>query len=213
MSPGTEKKQPAAIRGQSGQDVEEQQVVDKGHDQKKEAAGEQPEKAPAKAKVKTAPADKSPPEKGKITELKDQVKELEGKYLRLRAEYDNHIKRTGKEKDELITYAGTHIFRLILPILDDLRRTVDHARQDEAQKDDPILQGWGLVIDKFVNLLEGEGVHTFTSVGEAFDPQLHEALMTRSSSEHPEGIVLEEFESGYMYRDKVLRHAKVVVSG
>ncbi|UCD39087.1 MAG: nucleotide exchange factor GrpE [Fidelibacterota bacterium] len=149
----------------------------------------------------------------KVTKLEKQLEELEQKYIRLRAEYDNHIKRTTKEKGELIAYAGAHVFRLILPILDDLQRTVNHAREDDSQKDDLLIQGVAIIIEKFTKLLESEGVEVFTSVGEEFDPELHEALMTRSSDEHPEGIILEVYEPGYRYRERILRHAKVVVSG
>ena len=139
--------------------------------------------------------------------------ELESRYLRLRAEYENHIKRTTREKNELMTYAGGHIIRKILPILDDLRRTVEHAKEAETKRDNPVVQGVELIIDKFTKLLEAEGVETIVSVGQAFDPDLHEAFMSRSSKEVNKGIIIEEYEPGYKYRDKVIRHAKVVVSG
>ncbi len=167
---------------------------------------------PIRSKERVKP-DRSSADARKIKELEARFKELEDKYLRLLAEYDNHIKRTSKEKNELITYAGIQVFRLILPILDDLHRTVEHARQDESQKDDPVIQGVALIAEKFSKVLEAEGIQVFGSVGEAFDPELHEALMTRPSNEHPAGIVLEEYEPGYKYRDKVIRHARVVVSG
>lgn len=139
--------------------------------------------------------------------------ESESRYLRLRAEYDNHIKRTTREKNELMTYAGGHMIRKILPILDDLRRTIEHAKETESKRDDPVLRGVELIIDKFTKLLEAEGVETIGSVGQEFNPDLHEALMSRSSKEYPKGIIIEEYEPGYKYRDKVIRHAKVVVSG
>ena len=139
--------------------------------------------------------------------------ELESRYLRLRAEYDNHIKRTTREKNELMTYAGGHMIRKILPILDDLRRTVEHARETESRGNNPVLQGVELIVDKFTKLLEAEGVETIDSVGQEFDPDLHEALMSRSSKEHAKGMIIEEYEPGYKYRDKIIRHAKVVVSG
>ncbi len=166
---------------------------------------------PVRSKERTKP-DRSPVDARKIKELEARFKELEDKYLRLRAEYENHIKRSNREKSELIVYAGTQVFRMILPILDDLHRTVEHALQDESQKDNPVVQGVALITDKFTRVLEAEGIQVFSSVGEAFDPELHEALMTRPSNEHPAGIVLEEYEPGYKYRDKVIRHAKVVVS-
>jgi molecular chaperone GrpE len=166
-----------------------------------------------KSKPVPAPKDQRPTKTEKIGQSESQFRELEDKYVRLRAEYDNHIKRTNKEKGELISHAGSQFFRLMLPILDDLKRTTEHALQDESSKDHPVCEGLALIVDKFTKVLEAEGVEIFNSVGEDFDPDLHEALMTRPSSEHPPGIVLEEFESGYRYREKVLRHAKVVVSG
>ena len=173
-----------------------------------------PKSGTAKKGVKPTPkskpikTDQHAEESDKIRGLEEQIKELEDKYVRVRAEYENHIKRTNREKSELTTYAGTHVFRLILPILDDLRRIIDHA-----QEEDPVVQGVTLIIDKFTKILEAEGVQVFHSVEETFDPELHEALMTRSSEEHPAGIVLEEYEPGYKYKEKVLRHAKVIVSG
>ena len=150
---------------------------------------------------------------GKITELQKRLKEAEERHLRLLAEYDNHIKRTTKEKQELATYGGTQVIRQLLPVLDDLRRTLDHLREaGKPREEDPMLQGLELVYDKFTKALEGEGVKAFSSVGMPFDPELHEALMSRSSDDHPAGIVLEDFEPGYRYRNKVIRHAKVVVS-
>lgn len=137
--------------------------------------------------------------------------DLENKYLRLRAEFDNHVKRTQKEKSELIAYAGDQMIRKMLPILDDLHRTMGHA--GNVPKDNPLVQGVGMIIEKFTKILEAEGVNKIESVGQVFDPELHEALMRRPSDDHPEGTIIEEFEPGYQYRDRVIRHAKVVVSG
>ena len=137
---------------------------------------------------------------------------LEEKYLRLRAEFDNYIKRTNREKSQLLEYGGSKIVQRMLPILDDLRRTVEHARQDGIAEDDPVLQGVALILEKFTKTLESEGVLEIVAVGQTFDPELHEALMTRISKEYSNGIVLEQFEPGYRYRGRVIRHSKVVVS-
>jgi molecular chaperone GrpE len=148
-----------------------------------------------------------------IEDLEAQQKATEDKYIRLRAEFDNHIKRTNKEKGELLEFAGSHIIRAVLPILDDLQRTIEHAQPAPSQKDDPLVKGLKMIIDKFEKVLEREGVEVIHAVGETFDPELHDALMTRNSEEHPEGVVVEEFELGYIYKGKVLRHTKVIVSG
>lgn len=141
-----------------------------------------------------------------------RISELEEKLLRVRAEYDNHIKRTNREKAEFVQYFGSRAFKAILPALDDLNRTINHAKSTEEGANDPMLEGVEMVRDKFVKILETEGVKPFNSVGEKFDPELHDAMMRRESEEHDEGIVLEEFETGYVYHDRVIRHAKVVVS-
>ncbi len=134
------------------------------------------------------------------------------RYLRLRAEFDNYIKRTNREKSELLEYAGDGIVRRILPILDDLRRTIEHARQNGTPEKDPILEGVLMVQEKFIKTLESEGVYEIAAVGQPFDPELHEALQARDSADNPSGIVIEEFEPGYLYRDRVVRHSKVIVS-
>ncbi len=138
---------------------------------------------------------------------------LEERHLRLRAEFDNYIKRTGREKSELTAYGGIAMVRALLPVLDDLKRTVAHAQEAHHDSADPLLQGVVMVLEKFTRLLEAEGVRPIEALGKPFDPLLHEALLRRESADHPEGMVLEEFETGYLYRDRVIRHAKVVVSG
>lgn len=138
---------------------------------------------------------------------------VEERHLRLRAEFDNYIKRTGREKRELAAYSGLAMVRALLPVLDDLNRTVAHAREAHHDSADPLLQGVEMVLDKFTRLLEAEGVQPIEALGKPFDPLLHEAMLRRESADHPEGTVLEEFETGYLYRDRVIRHAKVVVSG
>ncbi len=134
------------------------------------------------------------------------------KYLRLRAEFDNYIKRTNREKSQLFEFGGSNIVQRMLPILDDLRRTVEHARQNGIPEDDPVLQGVVLILEKFMKALESEGVLEIVAVGQTFDPELHEALMTRKSKEFSNGTVVEQFEPGYKYRGRVIRHSKVIVS-
>ncbi|MFC1535666.1 nucleotide exchange factor GrpE [Candidatus Neomarinimicrobiota bacterium] len=166
-----------------------------------------------KAKPKTTSATSGIKVSKVIEDLEAKQKSMEDKYIRLRAEFDNHIKRTNKEKAELLEFAGSHIIRAVLPILDDLQRTIEHAQSAQPQKDDPLVEGVKMIIGKFEKVLEREGVEVIHAVGEIFDPELHEALMTRNSEDHPEGIVVEEYESGYICNGKVLRHAKVIVSG
>ncbi len=196
------------------------------------APGEAVAGATGKAKRKTAspePDGREAQEAGKATSEKvaaapteespaSEPEELPGpenlgeKYLRLRAEFDNYIKRTNREKSQLFEYGGSNIVVRMLPILDDLRRTVEHARQNGIPEDDPVLQGVALILEKLVKTLESEGVLEIIAVGQTFDPELHEALMTRKSKEFSNGTVIEQFEPGYKYRGRVIRHSKVIVS-
>ena len=172
--------------------------------QESEGAG----KAAKEAAAVVTPDENPAAELAKILEHQD----LGEKYLRLRAEFDNYIKRTNREKGELFEYGGSNIVRQMLPILDDLRRTVEHARQNGIPADDPVLQGVALIMEKFIKNLETEGVEEIVAVGQTFDPELHEALMTRKSKEFSNGTVIEQFEPGYRYRGRVIRHSKVIVS-
>ena len=142
----------------------------------------------------------------------DRLKELEDKFIRLRAEYDNFMKRTAREKYQLAAFGGQSVVRAVLPVLDDLQRLIDHAREAKSGSDDALLTGAEMVLGKFVRTLESEGVHRIDAVGKKFDPLLHDAMLRQPSEEHEGGMVIEEYEPGYTYRDKVIRHAKVVVS-
>lgn len=208
-------KQPTKTRIKNGAPANHKTTAVK--DESTTASGKEktPAKSPKaqKAKSGSAPATSQIKATKVIKELEAKQKEVEDKYIRLRAEFDNHIKRTNKEKGELLEYAGSHIIRAILPILDDLQRTVEHARQTQPQNEDPVAEGVKMIIEKFEKVLENTGVEVVQAVGKEFDPELHEALMTRNSEEYPEGIVVEEYEPGYIYKGKVLRHAKVIVSG
>jgi len=142
----------------------------------------------------------------------ESAKELEQKLLRLSAEYDNYRKRTNREKDQLLVYAGSQFIIKMFPIIDDLTRTYEHGIKDQDSASDSVLEGLKMVLDKFRKTLKEEGVEEIESVGREFDPNLHDALMSRESKEHPAGIILEQFESGYIYHERVLKHAKVIVS-
>lgn len=140
------------------------------------------------------------------------VEEMELKLLRLRAEYDNYRKRTNREKNELLVYAGSHFIIKMFPIIDDLTRTYEHGIKDQDGASKPVLEGLKMILDKFRKTLKEEGVEEIKTIGQPFDTNLHDALMSRESKEHEAGVVLEQFEAGYVYNERVLKHAKVIVS-
>ena len=145
-------------------------------------------------------------------ELAEQSEESErksDKNVRLLAEFDNYKRRTQDERTKLFRYAGEELAKEILPILDDLHRTLESDGKGKARS---ILKGIELIIEKLDKTLEDQGIVPFDSIGQVFDPELHEALMSKESEKKEEGIILSEFEKGYKYHDKVIRHSKVVVS-
>jgi len=144
-------------------------------------------------------------------ELAQQVEEAErisDKNIRLLAEFDNYKRRTQEERSKLFKYAGEGLAKAMLPILDDLHRTLE---TDGKTKSRSILAGIELIRSKLDKTLEEQGIVPFDSIGQTFDPEHHEALMSEDSDKG-ENVILKEFEKGYMYNDKILRHAKVVVS-
>ena len=143
----------------------------------------------------------------KMKKINDELNDLKNKNVRLLAEFDNYKRRTADEKNNLIKYSGEKLVLEILKPLDDLKRTIDSFDKD---KDKSLVDGIGLVYKKFQTSLENNGINRFDSIGEQFNPDLHEALMSETGKEN--NIVLKEFESGYKYHDRIIRHAKVVVS-
>jgi len=145
-----------------------------------------------------------------LEDLRERYDELHDKYLRLGAEFDNYKKRTDREFTRQVQFANEELFREVLPILDDLERTI-HATKEESSFEQ-LKEGIELVYNNFKNILRRRGVEPIESVGEEFDPNLHEAMMVQESDDHESKTVIQEFERGYKLGDTVLRHAKVVVS-
>ncbi len=144
-------------------------------------------------------------------ELKEQqltFEQTNDKYYRLAAEFENFKKRTSKELTTIHKYAGEKVLKEILPIFDDIVRAVEN----ETEKDQDDNFGFSMIYKKFSKSLKDLNVEPMISVGKPFDPELHHALMVREEEGIDADMVIEEFEKGYMYKDKVLKHAKVVVS-
>jgi molecular chaperone GrpE len=146
----------------------------------------------------------------KITELQAKVNELNDKYLRLYSDFDNFRKRTAKERGELIQTAGEDVFKNILPVLDDFERAIKANTETTDIK--AVNDGVNLVYNKFKSTLTQKGLEEMKSVGEVFNPDLHEAITNiPAPSEDMKGKIVEELEKGYMLNGKIIRFAKVVI--
>ena len=146
----------------------------------------------------------------KIAELEVQAKEWQDKLLRKAAEFENYKRRTENDQFNLINYAAESFIIKLLPIIDDFERSMDHI--DDIENNKSVKDGIKLVYEKMQKLLIEQGVKKMQTKGEPFSVDYHDALMQRKDDSVPPHTVLEEVESGYLYRDKVIRHAKVIVS-
>jgi molecular chaperone GrpE len=161
--------------------------------------------------------EEKPKRKSKKTELQEQIDQLtqelteaKDKYIRLYAEFDNYKKRTVKERLDLISTAGRDTISSFLPVLDDFDRAKKSADDEKTQE--VFSEGVSLVYNKLQGLMSSKGVKAMESTGEAFDPDLHEAITEiPAPTEELKGKVIDTVEKGYFLNDKIIRHAKVVV--
>ena len=146
----------------------------------------------------------------RIAELEEKNTELNDRLLRRSAEFENFKRRTENDQLNLLKYAAESFILKILPVYDDLNRSLDHI--DDDNNKDSLREGLKMVADKFSKVLDEQGVKRIEVKGKEFDHDYHEALLRQPSDDVPANTVLEEVEAGYMYKDKVLKHAKVIVS-
>lgn len=146
----------------------------------------------------------------KISELENEISQIKDKYLRTVAEFQNYKRRTENDQLNIFKYAGETFITKLLPVVDDFERSLQHM--SDAKDVDSIKKGVQMVYDKLMKVFDDQGVKKIESVGEPFDVNYHEALMQRKDDSKEPHTVLEELEKGYMYKDKVIRHSKVIVN-
>lgn len=143
-----------------------------------------------------------------VQQVRLELDEYKNLYLRKAAEFENYKKRKQLEFQTLINSAEEVLISELLPILDDFERFEANAEGDRGS----LLQGAQLIREKLWDVLSSRGLKPIDSVGAKFDPELHEALMQKEQDGVDPDIVLQEHQRGYRLGDKVIRHAKVVVS-
>jgi|TARA_B100000959_G_scaffold285689_1_gene361301 molecular chaperone GrpE len=137
-----------------------------------------------------------------------QLNELQDKHLRLKAEFENFRRRKADEVSKLLQFEGENVIKGFLPILDDLERMVGSTNSS----DESLSEGIELVKNKISKFFEGMNVEPFGQKGDEMDPVIHDAMLTQANEDEENDVILEVFEKGYTYRDKVIRHAKVIVN-
>ncbi len=145
-----------------------------------------------------------------LEEARMQTESAIDKMLRLAAEFDNYKKRSAREYENIRKYASESLIKELLPIVDNFERAIQSA--NESKNFESFLEGVKLIFNQIINLLEKEGVIPIKAVGEQFDPNYHEAVMHVDSEEYPANVVTEEYQKGYILKDRVIRPAMVAVS-
>lgn len=136
--------------------------------------------------------------------------EAQQKYLRSLAENDTYRRRVMKERDDDRKFAPLGIIKDLIPNLDNLRRAIEAAQTASSIED--LSKGVSMVLKQIDETLSKHGATAISCVGQAFDPNLHEAVAQAPSTDHPPMTVLQEFERGYMLHERVIRPSKVLVS-
>tara|TARA_Y100001947_G_scaffold157235_1_gene167098 strand:+ start:980 stop:1537 length:558 start_codon:yes stop_codon:yes gene_type:complete len=151
--------------------------------------------------------------KDKTAEIQEQFSVLEDKHLRLKAEFENFRRRKEKEIIRYLEYDGLRLVEKLLPIVDDFDRML-HAtgKSTENINNASIKEGAEMVFKKFIKFLDYTQVKSFGEPGDLLDADLHDAMMTKTDKKKKDGQILEVFEKGYRYKEKVIRHAKVIVN-
>jgi len=140
----------------------------------------------------------------------EKYAELNDRFLRLFAEFDNYRKRTNKEKIDIISTASASVLKDMIPVMDDFERAI--TNNETADDIVSVKEGFQLIFNKFKHTLESKGLKPMTAKGQAFDSELHEAIANIPAPSNKEkGKVIEDVEKGYYLNDKVIRYAKVVV--
>ena len=140
---------------------------------------------------------------------RDEAQATFARYQRLAADFENYKRRTRQDLAERTQYANEELLRKLLPVLDNLKRALDHAPEGI---DPNWFEGIKLVARQFEAILQAQGLAQIPAVGEKFDPSQHEAIAREETDAHEEGTVIEEMQPGYRLHDRVLRPTLVKVA-
>jgi molecular chaperone GrpE len=142
--------------------------------------------------------------------LQDELQDAKDKHLRLLAEFENFRRRTSKEQFDIIGSANAKLLGKLTEVLDDFNLAFDPKHKSDKLEE--VEKGMRLIYNKFKEFLSEEGLTEIDPVGEEFDPNLHDALMQQPSDTVPENHIAQVLQKGYKAKNKILKHAKVIVS-
>ena len=214
----TEETENPAEAGETAEAAEETaeagEAAEDGKEEETEEAGdEEPSDEPLKKerKLNWAKMGKDRPAKeSKEDVLNAQLAEEKDKYARLIAEFDNFRKRNEKEKDQMYDFGARVVIEKILPVIDNFERGL--AALSDEEKEGAFAQGMDKTYKQFMGILDGLGVKPIEAVGAEFNPEIHNAVMHVDDEEAGENVIVEEFQKGYTYKDRLVRPSMVKVA-
>ncbi|MDT8284818.1 MAG: nucleotide exchange factor GrpE [Thermovirgaceae bacterium] len=174
--------------------------------------GEPMEKYEDLAEEATKSAQAAPEEKPGIEDLQAEIEDLKDRYLRAYAEMDNMRKRQERDRQDIIKYSKEKILRDFLLVYDAIEKSISTANELYPD-DEPFIKGLEMIERLFLETLKKHNVEPIETKNMGFDPTYHEAMMQISRADVDAGMVIDELEKGFMLHDRVLRPAKVTVSG
>ena len=203
----------------SGADIPEPAVVEPQDDGREEEPCAESESAPGlseaapEASAGDPEAEPSENDAEADGELRAQLEELNDKYLRLAADYENFRRRTFRERQEIQKYGNESLVKELLASVDNLDRSVEHGREEEYDEEGAkLLEGVALSFRSLMQALEKFGVSEVPAKGQGFDPSVHEAIRQAPSADCAAGLISEVHQKGYRLADRLLRPALVTVS-
>ena len=162
-------------------------------------------------KVEVEPKkDKKNKKNKQVEELTEKLKSLEEETLRAKADLINYRKRKDDEVSNLLKYCNADIIMLLLPVLDNFERVIN--KEDIPEDVKSYLEGFKLIYKQIKDILESNDVKEIEALGKDFDPMYHQSVTMRKDDTKESGIVLEVYQKGYTYKDKVLRPAMVIIN-
>jgi len=150
-------------------------------------------------------------EDNELEKVKKANAELNDRLIRKVAEFENYKRRTESETANLLRYSGEFIVKKLLPVIDDLERSVKFVNEPNSDHAS-VIAGISLVYEKLMKTLNEQGIKKIDALNKPFDVDYHEAVMQQPTSDVEPLTVINEVETGYVYKDRVIRHAKVIVS-
>ncbi len=178
--------------------------------QNQKSAKSEKKKEKKRSRIKSPQENEEEHLRKKLKETKHEIAVLKDRLLRTAAEMDNYRKRTEREIAQLIENANCGIVKELLPVIDDLERSLNSTHEEVSGKE--FKKGIEFIYQKLISILQSYGLKQIESLNTPFDVELHDALIQFEKKGVQSGLIIEEHEKGYYFKDKVLRHAKVVVS-